>query len=181
MKAKISTDLNRRKKTTKGVTALDDLEKMCTLHYKYVKSYALSLCLNETLAEDITQETFYNAIKKIDTFKNDCKIETWLCSIARNIFLNSKRKRQTDNVLDYSDIIADITPEENIIDNESVKRILSEAVKLETPYKEVFYMKTLGDMPYSTIADVFEKSENWARVTYFRAKKQIEERMSEDE
>ena len=165
----------------KGVTALDDLEKMCNLHYKYVKSYALSLCLNESLAEDITQETFYNAIKKIDTFKNDCKIETWLCSIAKNIFLNQKRKKKTESISDYPDLIADITLEENILDNENVKRILTEAVKLETPYKEVFYMKSLGDMPYSTIADVFGKSENWARVTYFRAKKQIEERMSENE
>ncbi len=168
-------------KKRKGGTALDDLEKMCSLHYKYVKSYALSLCLNEAMAEDITQETFYNAIKKIDTFKNDCKIETWLCSIARNIFLNSKRKKQPENILDYPDLAADSTPEENIIKNEYIKRILAEAVSLETPYKEVFYMKTLGDMPYSTIADVFEKTENWARVTYFRAKKQIEERVSEGE
>ena len=169
------------KKITKGVTALDDLERICKLHYKYVKSYALSLCLNETIAEDITQETFYNAIKKIDTFKNDCKIETWLCSIAKNIFLNSKRKKQTENILDYPHLVADSNIEENAIKNEYVKRILAEAVRLETPYKEVFYMKTLGDMPYSTIADVFEKTENWARVTYFRAKKQIEERMSEVE
>ena len=151
------------------------------MHYKYVKSYALSLCLNETVAEDITQETFYNAIKKIDTFKNDCKIETWLCSIAKNIFLNSKRKNQTENILDYPNLIAEGTPEENVIKEENVKRILTEAVNLETPYKEVFYMKSLGDMPYTTIADVFGKSENWARVTYFRAKKQIEERMSERE
>ena len=165
----------------KGVTALDDLEKMCNLHYKYVKSYALSLCLNEAMAEDITQETFYNAIKKIDTFKNDCKIETWLCSIARNIYLNSKRKKQTENISDYPNLVADSNIEENVIKDENVKRILTEAVKLDTPYKEVFYMKTLGDMPYSTIADVFEKTENWARVTYFRAKKQIEERMSEGE
>ena len=163
------------------MTALDDLEKMCKLHYKYVKSYALSLCLNEALAEDITQETFYNAIKKIDTFKNDCKIETWLCSIARNIFLNSKRNKQTENISDYPNLVAEISLEENVIKNENIKRILTEAVKLDTPYKEVFYMKTLGDMPYSTIADVFEKTENWARVTYFRAKKQIEERMSEVE
>lgn len=163
------------------MTALDDLEKMCNLHYKYVKSYALSLCLNEAMAEDITQETFYNAIKKIDTFKNDCKIETWLCSIARNIFLNSKRKKQTENISDYPNLVAEISLEENVIKNENIKRILTEAVKLDTPYKEVFYMKTLGDMPYSTIADVFEKTENWARVTYFRAKKQIEERMSEVE
>ena len=163
------------------MTVLDDLEKVCNLHYKYVKGYAFSLCLNETLAEDITQETFYNAIKKIDTFKNDCKIETWLCSIARNIFLNSKRKNQTENILDYPDLATDSTPEENVIKNENIKRILTEAVNLETPYKEVFYMKILGDMPYSIIADVFSKTENWARVTYFRAKKQIEERMSEGE
>ena len=163
------------------MTALEDLEKICNLHYKYVKSYALSLCLNEAMAEDITQETFYNAIKKIDTFKNDCKIETWLCSIARNIFLNSKRKKQTENISDYPNLGVESNPEENVIKNENIKRILTEAVKLDTPYKEVFYMKTLGDMPYSTIADVFEKTENWARVTYFRAKKQIEERKSEGE
>ena len=163
------------------MTALDDLEKLCNLHYKYVKSYALSLCLNESLAEDITQETFYNAIKKIDTFKNECKIETWLCSIARNIYLNSKRRKQTENISDYPNLVADSNLEDNVIKDENVKRILAEAVKLETPYKEVFYMKTLGDMPYSTIADVFEKTENWARVTYFRAKKQIEERVSDDE
>lgn len=167
--------------STKGVTALDELEKICNMHYKYVKSYAFSLCLNETLAEDITQETFYNAIKKIDTFKNDCKIETWLCSIAKNIFLNSKRKKQQENILDYPNLIDDSTPEENVIKDENVKRILAEAVNLETPYKEVFYMKSLGDMPYSTIADVFNKTENWARVTYFRAKKQIEERMIDGE
>lgn len=160
---------------------MDDLERICKLHYKYVKSYALSLCLNETMAEDITQETFYNAIKKIDTFKNDCKIETWLCSIAKNIYLNSKRKREPENISDYPNLVADSNIEENAIKNDYVKRILAEAVKLGTPYKEVFYMKTLGDMPYSTIADVFEKTENWARVTYFRAKKQIEERMSEVE
>lgn len=160
---------------------MEDLEKICNLHYKYVKSYALSLCLNEAMAEDITQETFYNAIKKIDTFKNDCKIETWLCGIAKNIFLNQKRKKQTENILDYPNLVADSNTEENFIKDESVKRILAEAVKLETPYKEVFYMKILGDMPYSTIADVFGKTENWARVTYFRAKKQIEERMSEGE
>ncbi len=160
---------------------MDDLEKLCNLHYKYVKSYSLSLCLNEALAEDITQETFYNAIKKIDTFKNDCKIETWLCSIARNIYLNSKRRKQTENISDYPNLVADSNLEDNVIKDENIKRILAEAVKLETPYKEVFYMKTLGDMPYSTIADVFEKTENWARVTYFRAKKQIEERVSDDE
>ena len=160
---------------------MSDLERMCNLHYKYVKSYALSLCLNESLAEDITQETFYNAIKKIDSFKNECKIETWLCGIAKNIFLNSKRHKQTENIFDYPNLIADSDVEENTIENENIKRILTEAVKLETPYKEVFYMKTLGDMPYSTIADVFEKTENWARVTYFRAKKQIEERMSDGE
>ena len=93
-----------------------------------------------------------------------------------------------DNELEIEDILGMQTffvekysCTEEVIKDENVKRILAEAVKLETPYKEVFYMKSLGDMPYSTIADVFGKTENWARVTYFRAKKQIEERMNEDE
>ena len=141
----------------------------------------MSLCLNEAMAEDITQETFYNAIKKIDTFKNDCKIETWLCSIAKNIFLNSKRRKQAENISDYPNLVADSTPEENAIKNENVKRILAEAVKLETPYKEVFYMKTLGDFSYKMIAEVFEKTESWARVTYHRARQKIAERMNDDE
>ncbi len=166
---------------TEGVTALNELEKMCRLHYKYVKSYALSLCLDESLAEDITQETFYNAIKKIDTFKNECKIETWLCSIAKNLFLNSKRKKQPDSINDFPYLVGGTTPEDNVIKDENIKRILTEAVRLDTPYKEVFYMKILGDMPYTTIADVFSKTENWARVTYFRARKQIEERIKSDE
>ena len=84
-------------------------------------------------------------------------------------FLKSKRKKQTENILDYPNLVSNSNIEEDTIKNESVKRILAEAVKLETPYKEVFYMKSLGDMPYSTIADVFGKTENWARVTYYRA------------
>ena len=104
-----------------------------------------------------------------------------LSTIQKNIFLNLKRKKQTENILDYPNLVADSNIEENVIKDENVKRILSEAVNLETPYKEVFYMKSLGDMPYSTIADVFGKTENWARVTYYRAKKQIEERMNSDE
>ena len=95
--------------------------------------------------------------------------------------MNLKRKKQTENILDYPNLVADSSLEEDVINDESVKRILTEVVNLETPYKEVFYMKSLGDMPYSTIAAVFSKSENWARVTYYRAKKQIEERMNSDE
>ena len=75
-------------KVEREVYALTDLEMMCEKYYKYVNSYALSLCCDETLAEDITQETFCNAIKNIDSFKGNCQIETWLCSIARNVFLN---------------------------------------------------------------------------------------------
>jgi RNA polymerase sigma-70 factor (ECF subfamily) len=165
----------------KGVTALDDLEKICSLHYKYVKSYALSLCLNETVAEDITQETFYNAIKKIDTFKNDCKIETWLCRIAHNIFVNTKRRKPTENIDSILNLTSDCNIEENIIKNDNIKIILRYTTELPSPYKEVFYMKTLGDLPYNVIADVFGKTESWARVTYHRAKQQISERMTDNE
>ena len=119
-------------------------------------------------------------VKIIDNSTLNCDLEK--CGLSGSptkvlqSFENERGKRKCKFIT-----MAELFPLVEKLKNENVKRILAEAVKLETPYKEVFYMKTLGDMPYSTIADVFEKTENWARVTYFRAKKQIEERMSEGE
>ena len=85
---------------------MEDIELVFSKYYKYVKHYALSLCYDETLAEDITQETFYKAFKNIDKFKNECRIETWLCRIAHNEFVSLKRKKKTENIDDYTTLIS---------------------------------------------------------------------------
>lgn len=165
----------------KGCDGLDDIELIYRKYYKYVKSYACSLCLDESVAEDIAQETFYKAINSYDKFNHQCKIETWLCRIAHNIFVNTKRRKPTENIDNILHLTADCNVEESIIKTDNIKIILKYATELPSPYKEVFYMKTLGDFSYEVIADVFGKTESWARVTYHRAKQKIAERMNGNE
>ena len=160
---------------------MEDIEIIYRKYYKYVKSYTLSLCLDENLAEEITQETFYKAITNYGKFNHKSKIETWLCRIAHNIFVNSKRKHPTEDIDKLLNLSSGNSVEESVIDKDNVKKILTESTKLPSPYKEVFYMKTLGEFSYETIAEIFEKSESWARVTYYRAKQKIIERMNENE
>ncbi len=160
---------------------MEDLELIFNRYYKYVKGYALSLCFDEALAEEITQETFYKALKNIDKFKKQARMETWLCTIAHNEFVSLKRKKKADNIDDYQFLVSDENATQRVEDKEQIKHILESATQLPTPYKEVFYMKALGELPFSVIAEVYNKTENWARVTYHRARQKIIERMSEYE
>lgn len=170
-----------KKQVRKGVNGLDEIEIIYQKYYKFVKGYAFTLCFDENLAEDITQETFFKAIKSYKKFNHKCKIETWLCQIAKNTFLNLKRPKQTENIDNFLNLVSDDNIEENLVKKDNVKNILSVSKDLESPYKEVFYMKTLGEFSYEVIAEVFEKSESWARVTYYRAKQKIIERMKDNE
>ena len=163
------------------MNGLDEIEIIYQKYYKFVKGYAFTLCFDENLAEDITQETFFKAIKSYEKFNHKCKVETWLCQIAKNTFLNLKRPKQTENIDNFLNLVSDDNIEENLVKKDNVKNILSASRDLDSPYKEVFYMKTLGDFSYEIIAEVFEKSESWARVTYYRAKQKIIERMKENE
>ncbi len=160
---------------------MDDIEIIYRKYYKYVKSYTLSLCFDEALAEEITQETFYKAITGYNSFDHRCKIETWLCRIAHNIFVNTKRKKQHQDIESILNLACDYDVEEDVSKKEDVRKILRISTTLDSPYKEVFYMKTLGDFSYKVIADAFGKTESWARVTYHRARQKITERMTDNE
>ena len=158
---------------------MEDLELVFEKYYKYVKSYAISLCYDEVLAEDITQETFYKAFKNIDKFNNNCRIETWLCRIAHNEFVSLKRKKKLENIDDYQFLSIFDNALEKAEDKVIAQRILEIATTLSSPYKEVFYMKALGEVSFSVIAEVYGKTESWARVTYHRARMKIFEGLGE--
>ncbi len=158
---------------------MEDIELVFNKCYKYIKSYALSLCFDEALAEEITQETFYKALLNIDKFKGECQIETWLCRIARNVFISLAKKRNYENIDDYTALSSLENIAVNVDDKDIANRILQLSTELPTPYKEVFYMKALGEVSFSVIAEVFSKTESWARVTYFRARKMIFEQLDD--
>ena len=130
------------------------------------------------IAEEITQETFFKALKNIDKFDGKCKLYVWLCQIAKNTFFTYKKKEKYhEDLTKAEDILADSKFEQNLLSKESVFKIHKELHSLGEPYKEVFMLRVFGDLSFSQIGSLFEKTESWARVTYHRAKMKLKERI----
>ena len=158
-----------------------DYEKLYEAYYMQVYSYALTLTKNRTDAEDIAQIAFYKAMRTKGEYRGEAGELTWLCSIARNAFLDRKRKegRERGEPLFDTDLPSDdyAKMEEALSDGDEAFRIHTVLHGLPEPYKEVFTLRIFGELPYETIGRLFGKSENWARVTYHRARIKIRERM----
>jgi RNA polymerase sigma-70 factor (ECF subfamily) len=129
------------------------------------------------MAEDVTSETFLKAIAAIDKFKGDCNEKVWLCQIAKNTYFSLLKKTKGEAVLDLEAAleseISDFT--EKLLDKASALEIHRCLRGLEEPYKEVFSLRTFGELSFAEIAELFGKTENWARVTYHRSKLKLKE------
>ena len=157
-------------------------EKLYEAFYMKVFSYVMTLAKDRNDAEEITQETFFRAISTDKGFRGDSDSYTWLCAIAKNIFIDSKRRyaNQEDEVPEE---LADENKgiEEKLSDRETSLRIHTILHQLEEPYKEVFQLRVFGELSFAEIGSIFGKTETWARVTYHRARLKIKERMDENE
>jgi len=156
---------------------VEDFDKIYAEYFSEVYKFVLSMCQNPVLAEEITQESFFKALKNIDSFKGDCTLSTWLCKIAKNTFYSyaKKHSRQVDYPLDS--IMSDDNIEEKFVDKETAYAIHKAVHKLKDPYKEVFWLRTFGELSFTQIGALFDKTENWARVTYYRSKILVKEAM----
>ena len=150
-------------------------------YFKDVYLYLLKLSGNESVAEDITSETFFKAMKNIDSYRGECSLYAWLCQIAKNTYYTylNKNKRIVD--LDESQI-DEVVPgvdisEENKEELLMIKKYLHQ---IPEPYKEVFMWRVFADMKYDEIGRIFGKTANWACVTYHRAKKMITDKLEEE-
>ncbi len=152
-----------------------DFEKIYSDYYDLVFQYILSLCRNEAFAEEITQEAFFKALKRIGTFRGECKLSVWLCQIAKNTYYTAVRKqeRQADYPLEETQSDAGI--ERKLIEKETALQLHQLIHALDEPYKEIFWMRTFGELSFKEIGALFGKTESWARVTYYRAKMKIKE------
>lgn len=159
-----------------------DYEKLYQSYYLQVYSYVMTIVKNQSLAEEITQNTFFKAITAKSSFKQKSSELTWLCSIARRLAMDEFRKNQKNTELDeqiLTDQHKNMT--EELEDKETTLQIHLILHELQEPYKEVFQLRIFGELPFSQIGYIFGKTENWARVTYYRAKLKIQERMEENE
>ena len=157
---------------------MDDFQKIYESHFSDVYRYTLSLCKNQDIAEEITQETFFKALKRIDEFDAKCTLFVWLCQIAKNTYYTHYQKSK--RLVAYEpkqELSTNESVIESLLDNESAFEIHRILHLLEDPYKEVFSLRTFGELSYRQIGELFGKTESWARTTYYRAKIKIKEEL----
>ncbi len=167
-----------------------DIEKLYREYFTPVYRYTLSLVHDPDMAEEITQETFFRALKKINDYRGEASLKVWLCQIARNLSFDSlKRQSKTTALTKHDDDKSDdyelpagseSDPEEQLLRKQTAMKIHRILHDLKEPYKEVFQLRTFGDLSFAEIGELFGKSESWARVTYYRSRMMIKEELYED-
>ncbi len=160
-----------------------EFEEIYRLYAEDVYRFLLKLCRNEAIAMDILQDTMLKAITSIDKFKGNCSMKTYLCTIARNEFLNHQKRADNRHFsLDEAvNAAQEESPEHRILDRMQAMEIHRILHRLDEPYKEIFTLRVFAELKFSEIGSLFGKTENWARVTFFRAKARIIELMQEEQ
>lgn len=162
---------------------MTEFEKIYRDYFDDVYRYIRRLSGDEHTAEEIASETFFKAMRSISSFRGDCEIRVWLCQIAKNCYYTYlKKSKKTDNVDDVE--LSELPSEESTIEEQCMKH--EEAARIRTilhnvsePYKEVFMWRVFAELSFKQIGKIFGKSENWACVTYHRAKTMIKSRLEE--
>ena len=154
---------------------MSDIEQIYSDYSTYVYRYLLSLCQNASLAEELTQETFYRAVYSIKTYDGSCKISVWLCQIAKHVWYREleKQKRSKTAPLDENIASQRKLPEESAIDSENRMALYKAIHELDEPMREVVHMRVSGEFSFAEIGEVLDKTENWARGTFYRAKQKL--------
>ncbi|MCF0228224.1 MAG: RNA polymerase sigma factor [Parasporobacterium sp.] len=150
--------------------------------YEAVLRYALSLTKDEDTASELTQETFLKAVNGFGKFSGRSSLLTWLCSIARNTWLNDIKRAKKIQPLpeeqDHPDWGKE-SFEEALVRKDTAMKIHEILHELDEPYKEVFTLRVFGELEFKDISAIFNKSESWGRVTFFRAKQLITGKLAE--
>lgn len=152
------------------------METLYRDNYSTVYGYLLSLGADSVTAEDITAEVFLRAIQRLSNFDGRCKISTWLCAIGKNLYYDERRRQKRNLSLEEYTAPELYSVEETYIEKDLAKQIYHTARQLESPYREVFFMRLEG-LSFRQISGALGKTENWSRVTYFRAKAKIWDRI----
>ncbi|MCL2082225.1 MAG: RNA polymerase sigma factor [Oscillospiraceae bacterium] len=143
-----------------------------------VYSFVMTLAKNRDLSEEVTQKTFFKAMTTDKKHRRGSSEFTWLCAIAKNLMTDEFRAQKKTSEFSQ-DVISDSSFEDAMIDEESAFRIHQALHNLDEPYKEVFGLRVFGELSFKKIGLLFGKTENWARITYHRARLKIQERMDE--
>ncbi|MBR0434530.1 MAG: sigma-70 family RNA polymerase sigma factor [Lachnospiraceae bacterium] len=159
---------------------MQPIEEIYREYASMVYKYLLSLTRDEGLAEELVQETFYQAIKSSNKYDESCKISTWLCAIAKNVLMTYRRKHPVLEDVDETEVATE-SAEAEAIGNVSRVELLKKIHDMEEPYKEVIYLRVFGGLSFAEIGEIIGKNENYARVTFYRGKEKLGKEVTENE
>ena len=156
---------------------MQDIEKIYEQYFEIVNKYLFCLTHNNDISEELTQETFYKAVKKINTYKGECKISVWLCQIAKHLWYDYCKKNNKVIRLEeeFFEIQDDDTIEEKVISKEEKILLYKKMQALDEKTREVIYLRITGELSFREIGIILNKTENWARVTFYRGKNKLKE------
>lgn len=158
------------------------MEELYNRYFSVVYKYLLSLSQDKHIAEELTQEAFFKALQKINDFRGQCDIRVWLCQIGKNAYYDYLRKNKRLVFMEEENGHADVRNVElDYEKKETIRRLHEILHELKEPYKEVFSLRTFGELPFREISSLFGKSESWAKMTYLRAKRKIWEAMENED
>lgn len=162
---------------------MEDMREVYRQHARTVYKFLLAKTRDEHLAEELTQETFYQAVKSVDRFDGTCKVSVWLCQIAKHLWYQHLRKRKREAPLSPEDMPEAPGPsaEERLLEREGRMDLLRLVHGLPEPAREVVYLRAFGGLSFREIGDVCGKTETWARVTFYRSKEKLRNGGADDE
>ena len=158
-----------------------EFEQIYNTYFRDVYRYIRKLSNSEQIAEEITSETFFKSMNSIDSFRGDCDIRVWLCQIAKNCYYSYLKKADRTESIDNVEIAEQSTSfEEQLFRHDTAMQIQKILHDVPEPYKEVFMWRVYAELSFKQIGQIFGKSENWACVTYHRARNKSKEKLEVD-
>ena len=155
-----------------------EFEQIYITYFRDVYLYIRRLSNSEHIAEEITSETFFKAMKSIDRFRGDCDIRVWLCQIAKNCYYSYIKKAGRTECIDNVEIAEQgASFEERLFRHDTAMQIQKILHDVPEPYREVFMWRVYAELSFKQIGQIFGKSENWACVAYHRARNKIKEKL----
>lgn len=153
---------------------MTDFESVYRTYFRDVELYLLALCKDAHLAEELSAQTFFKALHALKDFRGDCDIRSWLFTVAKSVYISHLRKTKRECPMEEG-VMADVRQpmEERIADKQQAMQIHKVLHGLHEPYKEVFSLRVFGQLSFSEIGQLFGKNQNWACVTYHRARQKI--------
>lgn len=156
---------------------MQNVEKLYNDHFQTVYKYLFCLTHEADLSEELTQKTFYQAIKTYKNYRGDCKVSVWLCQIAKYLWFKEYKRRNQYDLNPIDEIPDKLTAKENVeqsvLANESKVVLYQRLQKLDEKTREVMYLRLTGELSFREIGEVLNKNETWARVTFYRGKQKL--------